>query len=152
MSGSYFDPSKADFIAPIGLEHFFDAFALVHKRGIREAAAAALEIQLDDIQTNLVVKQSSARRFQLTPVSVPDDPPAKRAKRTKEPVSPSHDSTAALLKTVAVMSLLELSQKEVNNSSPGKQNQNANQTPPQSNKNKQHNKTQHRGAEVTCVT
>ena len=87
MSGSYFDPSKANFI--------FDAFALDHKRGIREAAAEALEIQLDDIQTNLVVKQSSARRFQLTPVSVPDDPPAKRAKKTKEPVSPSHDATMA---------------------------------------------------------
>ena len=77
------------------MEHFFDAFALVHKRSIREAAAAALEIQLDDIQTNLVVKQSSARRFQLTPISVPDDPPAKRAKRTMEPVSPAHDSTMA---------------------------------------------------------
>ena len=88
MSGSYFDPSKADFVAPIGLEHFFDAFALVHKRDIREAAAEALEIQLDDIQTNLVVKQASAKRFQLTPISVPDDPPAKRAKRTKEPVPP----------------------------------------------------------------
>ena len=51
MSGSYFDPSSCqgliDYIAPIGLEHFFDAFALVHKRGIREAAAEALEIQLD---------------------------------------------------------------------------------------------------------
>ena len=93
MSGCYFDPSKADFIAPIGLEHFFDAFALVHKRSIREAAAEALEIQLDDIQTNLVVKQSSARRFQLTPISVPDDPPAKRAKTTMEPVSSARDST-----------------------------------------------------------
>ena len=39
MSGRYFDPSKEEFIAPIGLEHFFDAFALVHKRGIRDAAA-----------------------------------------------------------------------------------------------------------------
>ena len=95
MSGSYLDPSRADFIALIGLEHFFDAFALVHKRGIREAAAEALEIQLDDIQPNLVVKQASARRFQLTPICVPDDPPAKRAKRTKEPVSPSHDAKMA---------------------------------------------------------
>ena len=45
---------------------------------------------------------------------------------------PKHISlfSVALLKTVAVMSLLELSQKEVNKSSTGKQNQNANQTPP----------------------
>ena len=30
-----------------------------------------------------------------TPICVPDDPPAKRAKRTKEPVSPSHDAKMA---------------------------------------------------------
>ena len=95
MTGNYFDPYEADFLAPIGLEHFFDSFALVHKRSIREAAAEALEIPLDDIQTNLAVKQSSARRFQLTPISVPDDPPAKRAKTTMEPVSSARDSTMA---------------------------------------------------------
>ena len=95
MVGNYFDPYEADFLASIGVEHFFDAFALVHKRSIREAAAEALEIPLDDIQDNLVVKQSSARRFELTPISVPDDPPAKRAKTTKEPVSSARDSTMA---------------------------------------------------------
>ena len=59
MLGNYFDPYEADFLESIGLEHFFDAFALVHKRSIREAAAEALEIPLEDIQDNLVVKQSS---------------------------------------------------------------------------------------------
>ena len=63
MSGRYFDRSRADFVAPIGLEHFFDVFAL--------------EIQLDDIQSNLVVKQASARRFQLTPICAPDDSPSR---------------------------------------------------------------------------
>ena len=95
MLGNYFDPYEADFLESIGLEHFFDAFALVHKRSIREAAAEALEIPLEDIQDNLVVKQSSARRFELTPISVPDDPPAKRAKTTMEPVSSARDSTMA---------------------------------------------------------
>ena len=95
ISGRYFGPAKADYMAPIGLEHFFDAFALVHKRGLREAAAEALEIQLEDIQPHLVVKQSSARRFRLTPICVPDDPPAKRAKRNKEPASPAHDARMA---------------------------------------------------------
>ena len=95
MTGSYFDPAKAKFIAPIGVEHFFDAFALEHKRDIREAAATALELDRDDIQPNLVVKQAVARQFQLTPVPVPDDPPAKRAKKTKEQLSPSHDTTVA---------------------------------------------------------
>ena len=66
-------------MAPIGLEHFFDAFALVHKREFCEAAAEALNISLEEIQPNLVVEHSSARRFQLqlTPICVPDDPPAK---------------------------------------------------------------------------
>ena len=35
--------------------------------------AAELDIPLDDIQSNLVVEQSSARRFHLTPICVPDD-------------------------------------------------------------------------------
>ena len=94
-TGNYFDPAKANFIAPLGVEHFFDAFALEQKRDIREAAATALELDRDDIQPNLVVQQAVARQFQLTPVPVPDDPPAKRAKKTKEQLSPSHDTTVA---------------------------------------------------------
>ena len=76
---------KQTLLSPIGLEHFFDAFALEHKRDVREAAAAAnaWEIDRDDVQPNLVVKQAIARQFQLTLAPVPDDPPAKRAKKTK---------------------------------------------------------------------
>ena len=40
-TGDYFDPAKATFIAPLGVEHFFDAFALEHKRDIRVDAAIA---------------------------------------------------------------------------------------------------------------
>ena len=76
---------------PIGLEHFFDAFSLVHKREFRGAAAEALDIPIADIQHNFVVEQSSARHFQLTPICVPDDPPAKGAKRSREPDNPVHD-------------------------------------------------------------
>ena len=94
-TGDYFDPAKANFIAPLGVEHFFDAFALEQKRDIREDAAIALELDSDAIQPNLVVKQAVARQFQLTPGTVPDDPPAKRAKKTTEQVSPSHDTTGA---------------------------------------------------------
>ena len=64
---------------------------LVHKREFRGAAAEALDIPLADIQHNLVVEQSSARHFQLTPICVPDDPPAKCAKRSREPDHPAHD-------------------------------------------------------------
>ena len=38
-TGRFFDPATAEFLAPIGLVHFFDAFALIHKRSIRVAAA-----------------------------------------------------------------------------------------------------------------
>ena len=44
ISGSYFDPARVGYMAPIGLEHFFDAFALVHKREFRETAAEALPL------------------------------------------------------------------------------------------------------------
>ena len=41
------------------------------------------------------MKQAVARQFQLTPVPVPVDPSAKRAKKMKEEVSPSHETTGA---------------------------------------------------------
>ena len=94
-TGDYFDPAKANFIAPLGVEHFFDAFALEQTRDIREDAAIALELDSEDILPNLVVKKAVARQFKLTPVPVPEDPPAKRAKRMKEQVSPSHETTGA---------------------------------------------------------
>ena len=88
-TGDYFDPATANSLAPLGVEHFFDAFALEQKRDIREDAAVALELDSEDIQPNLVVKQAVARQFQLTPVPVLEDPPAKKAKKMKEQVSPS---------------------------------------------------------------
>ena len=48
-SGNFFDPTAARFIAPIGLEHFFDAFALNRMRPLRVDAAAALRLPLDDV-------------------------------------------------------------------------------------------------------
>ena len=86
-TGDFFDPAKATFIASLGMEHFFDAFALEHKRDIRIDAAMALELDSEDILPNLVVKQDVAQQFKLTPVPVPVDPPAKRAKKMKEEVS-----------------------------------------------------------------
>ena len=86
-TGDFFDPAKATFIASLGMEHFFDAFALEHKRDIRVDAAMALELDSEDILPNLVVKQDVAQQFKLTPVPVPVDPPAKRAKKMKEEVS-----------------------------------------------------------------
>ena len=41
-SGNYFDLDAARYMAPLELEHFFDAFALNQKRLLKVDAAAAL--------------------------------------------------------------------------------------------------------------
>ena len=43
-------------------------------------AASALNIQVKDVSDSLVGKQDKTKRFELTPVWVPAEPPAKRAK------------------------------------------------------------------------
>ena len=80
-------------MAAIGLEHFFDAFALIHKQSIRVAAANALHIPIEDIQASLVVKQSRAEFSRLTPIWVPEEPPAKRAKKTPESAASAQDAS-----------------------------------------------------------
>ena len=80
-SGEFFNPAKATFIASLGLEHFFDSFALEHKRDVRVDAARVLELDDEDILPDLVVKQEVAQQFKLTPVPLPVDSPAKRQRR-----------------------------------------------------------------------
>ena len=65
---------------PIGIEHFFDAFSLEKKRPLKIGAASALNTQVKDVSDSLVVNQDKAKRFELTPVWAPAEPPAKRAK------------------------------------------------------------------------
>ena len=79
-SGNYFDLEAAKFVKPIGIEHFFDAFSLEKKRPLKIDAASALNIQVKDVSDSLVVNQDKAKRFELTPVWAPAEPPAKRAK------------------------------------------------------------------------
>ena len=62
------------------LAHFFDAFSLEKKRPLKIDAASALNIQVKDVSDSLVVNQDKAKRFELTPVWAPAEPPAKRAK------------------------------------------------------------------------
>ena len=90
-SGNYFDLAAAKFMAPIGLEHFFDAFALNQKRLLKVDAAAALHLPLDDVSDSLVVKQARANMFDLTPVWAPAEPPAKRAKTAEVRLSSTGD-------------------------------------------------------------
>ena len=91
MVCKYFDLAAARFIAPIGLEHFFDAFALNQKRLLRVDAAAALHLPLDDVSDTLVVEQARADMFDLTPVWAPVEPPTKRAKTAEVRLSSTGD-------------------------------------------------------------
>ena len=65
---------------PIGIEHFFDAFSLEKKRPLKVDAASALNIPVNEVSDLLVVSQDKAKRFELTPVWAPAEPPTKRAK------------------------------------------------------------------------
>ena len=87
----FFDPATAGFLAPIGLEHFFDAFALNHMRPLRVDPADALQLPLEDVLDTLVVKQARAERYHLTPIWVPEEPPAKRAKTAEVRLSSTGD-------------------------------------------------------------
>ena len=82
MDSSYWSihGQAAKFVKPIGIEHFFDAFSLEKKRPLKIDAASALNIQVKDVSDSLVVNQDKAKRFELTPVWAPAEPPAKRAK------------------------------------------------------------------------
>ena len=92
-SGSFFDPATARFLTPIGLEHFFDAFALNHMRPLRVDAASAPQLPLEDVSDTLVVKQDRAEMYHLTPIWVPDEPPAKRAKTAEVRLSSTGDAS-----------------------------------------------------------
>ena len=84
--------AAAAYMGPIGLEHFFDAFSLTCKRDVREAAAVALDIPLQEIQPNLVVQRPYAESFHLFPICVPEATPTKRVKRSKEGDSLANDA------------------------------------------------------------
>ena len=63
-SGDHFDLEAAEFMEPIGIEHFFDAFSLDRKRPLKVDAASALRIPLNEVSDLLVVNQDRANRFE----------------------------------------------------------------------------------------
>ena len=60
-------------------------------RPLRVDAAEALQLPLEDVLDTLVVKQARAERFHLTPIWVPEEPPAKRAKTAEVRLSSTDD-------------------------------------------------------------
>ena len=79
-SGNYFDLEAAEFMEPIGIEHFFDAFSPEKKRPLKVDAASALNTPVKEVSDLLVVSQDRAKPFELTRVWAPVEPPTKRAK------------------------------------------------------------------------
>ena len=55
-------------------------FSLEQKRPLKVDAASALNIPVKEVSDLLVVSQDRAKRFELTPVWAPVEPPTKRAK------------------------------------------------------------------------
>ena len=64
------------------------------KRDLRNSAAAALGIPVEEILPDLIVRPESAERFHLTPRRVPEVQPAKRAKRSED--APLSDPDVAM--------------------------------------------------------
>ena len=63
----YFDLSRTRTFAPIGLEHFYDAFGIEAKRCLKTAATTALSIPEEDIGVDLSLSRTAAGRFPFTP-------------------------------------------------------------------------------------
>ena len=85
-------PTAARFLAPIGLEHFFDAFfPEPHATAESGCSCCTIQLPLDDVSDTLVVKQDRAELYRLTPVWAPVEPPAKRAKTAEVRLSSTGD-------------------------------------------------------------
>ena len=113
-SGNYFDLEAAKFVKTIGIEHFFDAFSLEKKRPLKVDAASALNIPVNEVSDSLVVSQDKAKRFELTPVWAPAEPPTKRAKTAEVrlssasnvPMPPTNDENEKGVRTKRTVTAL----------------------------------------------
>ena len=65
--GDWVQLDKCGFIAPVGIEHFFDAFCFDPQRPWRTAASQALGIPSCHIAEDTHIKQSEGNKFTLTP-------------------------------------------------------------------------------------
>ena len=66
--GDWVQLDKCSFIAPVGIEHFFDAFCLDPQRPWRTAASQALGIPSCE---DTYIKQAEENKFTLTPRRIP---------------------------------------------------------------------------------
>ena len=69
--GDWVQLDKCGFIAPVGIERFFDAFCFDPQRPWRTAASQALGIPSCHIAEDTHIKQSEGNKFTLTPRRIP---------------------------------------------------------------------------------
>ena len=69
--GDWVQLDKCGFIAPVGIEHFFDAFCFYPQRPWRTAASQALGIPSCHIAEDTHIKQLEENKFTLTPRRIP---------------------------------------------------------------------------------
>ena len=69
--GDWVQLDKCGFIAPVGIEHFFDAFCFNPQRPWRTAASQALGIPSCHIAEDTHIKQLEENKFTLTPRRIP---------------------------------------------------------------------------------
>ena len=69
--GDWVQLDRCGYMAPVGIEHFFDAFSLDPKRPWRTAACQALGIPAGHIAEDTHINPSEGSKFTLTPRCIP---------------------------------------------------------------------------------
>ena len=72
---------KCSYMAPLGIEHFFDAFCFEPQRPWRAAACQALDIPSCHVSKDTYLEQGHENKFSLTPRRIPVERKTPAAKR-----------------------------------------------------------------------
>ena len=79
--GDWVRMDKCSYIAPLGIEHFFDAFCFEPQRPWRAAACRALDIPSCHVSKDTYLEQGHENKFSLTPRRIPVERKTPAAKR-----------------------------------------------------------------------
>ena len=79
--GDWVRMDKCSYMAPLGIEHFFDAFCFEPQRPWRAAACQALDIPSCHVSKDTYLEQGHENKFSLTPRRIPVERKTPAAKR-----------------------------------------------------------------------
>ena len=79
--GDWVRMDKCSYMAPLGIEHFFDAFCFEPQRPWRAAACQALDIPSCQVSKDTYLEQGQENKFSLTPRRIPVERKTPAAKR-----------------------------------------------------------------------